>query len=188
MKLCATVIDQSIQLKNFNVSNLCILTVSANDKTPTNVIGWLNRILAEDTQSVMRYRAHYFSTLNHPKEIARIFLIHSNEKLMHVDAIALKIAQLGGTPDFSDENLYMRCHKDFSVNGSLSKMIEENLYAERIAVSAYREIINYFSHRDPATATMLQGILHMDERRVNELVDWLADSKPHLSPAVSCVY
>jgi bacterioferritin len=107
---------------------------------------------------------------------------------VHVDAIALKIAQLGGIPDFSDENLYMRSHKDFSVNGSLSKMIEENLYAERMAVNAYRDIINYLSHRDPATANMLENILHVDERRVNELVDWLANSKPHLSPAVSCVF
>jgi bacterioferritin len=187
MKLGATAAD-SVQFNTFNMSNICKLAVFANSKTPTNVIGWLNRILSEETQCVMRYRAHYFSTLNHPKEISKIFLIHSNEKLTHVDAIALKIAELGGTPDFSDGNLYTRNHKDFSVNGSLSKMIEENLYAERIAVSAYRDIINYLSHRDPVTAAMLEKILRVDERRVTELVDWLADSRPHLTPAVSCVF
>jgi bacterioferritin len=42
---------------------------------------------------------------------------------------------------------------------NLIDMIRENLIAERIAVDHYRELIRYFGDDDPATRTVIEGIL-----------------------------
>jgi bacterioferritin len=52
-------------------------------------------------------------------------------------------------------------------------MIKENLVAERIAVEHYRELIRYFSDRDPTTRHMLVGILAVEEEHANDMHDLL---------------
>ncbi len=160
-------------LNNGYVRSLDYADVSIRGIPPNNLIGWLNRILAEEIRCAMRYRTHYFLTLGHPNEIASVFLIHSNEKLLHVDLIALRITQLGGTPDFSTESPHARAHRNFSINKSLPRLIEENLFAERATISSYQGLLNYLSDRDPETSDMVKSIVHVDARRVIELVDWL---------------
>lgn len=149
--------------------------IHSERRPPYNLIDWLNRILIEESRRAMRFRSHYFLTLGHPQKIAGIFLIHSNEKLLHVHAIALRIVQLGGIPAFSVENLFMRNYPRISVNYVLAKLIEEGLQEERAAINSYRDLINYLSTNDMATSGILNIILKSDERRVEELVIWLGD-------------
>lgn len=164
-----------LQLNNPFMANNGQSNFDPERKPPANLIGWLNRILAEETRRMMRFRSHYFYTIEHPHGISTVFLIHSNEKLLHVDAIALRIVQLNGTPDFSSESLYGDSHKGVGLNGALMTLIEENLQAERVAINAYRDLLKYLADSDLATSRILKSILKSDERRVEELVNWLGE-------------
>ncbi len=144
-------------------------------RPPGHLIDWLNRILMEESQRVIRFRSHYYLTLAHPQKIASIFLIHSNEKLLHIHALALRIVQLGGVPAFSVENIVVRSYPGSSLDYALAKLIEENLQAERRALGSYRDLLHYLSDNDLATSGILDIIMKSDERRVDELVCWLGE-------------
>jgi bacterioferritin len=62
-------------------------------------------------------------------------------------------------------------------------MIRENLIAERIAVDHYRELIRYFGDHDPATRTMIEGILRVEEEHANDMHDLLVahEGRPSLT-------
>jgi bacterioferritin len=52
-------------------------------------------------------------------------------------------------------------------------MIRENLVAERIAIDHYRELIRYFGDNDPATRTMMESILAVEEEHASDMLDLL---------------
>jgi bacterioferritin len=52
-------------------------------------------------------------------------------------------------------------------------MIKENLIAERIAIETYREMVRYFSDKDPTTRVLLERILAQEEEHANDMHDLL---------------
>jgi bacterioferritin len=140
------------------------------------VLYYLNEALATELICVLRYRAHHFTARGiQAKSIAKEFLMHANEELMHVDMIAIRIVQLGGEPDFSPNGLNARSHVEYTAANTLVDMIKENLIAERIAIDSYRDLITYLANDDPTTTRMLKEILAMEESHADELADWLDD-------------
>jgi bacterioferritin len=97
-------------------------------------------------------------------------------------AVAERINQLGGKPDFNPEGLASRAASEYGSAGNLVEMIKENLIAERIAIDHYRELIRYFGDQDPGTCTMLEGILVVEEEHANDMHDLLVahEGKPML--------
>ncbi|PUA26864.1 MAG: hypothetical protein B0W54_20780 [Cellvibrio sp. 79] len=176
MGLYAVTTGQLASPANVFITNTGGLDVYPESPPPGNLIDWLNRILIEEARRVMRFKSHYFLTLGHPQKIASIFLIHSNEKLLHIHTIARRIVQLGGVPAFSVENLFVHSYPRVAINYVFSKLIEENLHAERDAVNSYRNLIHYLSDSDLTTSRILTIILKADEKRVEELVDWLGEN------------
>ena len=96
--------------------------------------------------------------------------------------VAERINQLGGKPNFNPEGLTSRSASQYAEGANLVDMIRENLVAERIAVDHYRELIRYFGNDDPATKTMLQGILAVEEEHASDMHDLLVahEGKPML--------
>lgn len=138
------------------------------------VVRLLNEALATEIVCVLRYKRHYFTAdgLESPA-IAAEFLVHANEESAHADMIAQRIVQLGGEPDFSPSTLLERSHADYDESSDLKAMVRANLVAERIAVEAYRQMINLIGDKDPTTRRMLEGILADEEEHADELKDWL---------------
>jgi bacterioferritin len=89
-------------------------------------------------------------------------------------AVAARINQLGGAPDFNPATLTGRSASEYQVGGDLLEMIRENLIAERIAVDHYRELIRYFGDTDPVTRVMLEKILSVEEEHASDLQDLMA--------------
>ena len=138
------------------------------------VLKMLNEALATELVCVLRYRRHYFMARGiHAKSIAEEFLAHSNEELAHADALASRIVQLGGEPDFAPDGLTSRSHAEYVAGQTLVDMIREDLVAERIAIDSYREAIQYLGDKDPTTAHLLKGILAVEEEHADELADLL---------------
>ncbi len=88
-------------------------------------------------------------------------------------AVAERIDQLGGSPNFNPEGLATRSASQYAEGENLVDMIRENLIAERIAVDHYRELIRYFGDDDPSTRVMLEGILTVEEEHATDMQDLL---------------
>jgi bacterioferritin len=143
----------------------------------------LNEALATEIVCVLRYKRHYFMAQGlHAEPVAREFLEHARQEQSHADAIAKRIAQLGGEPDFSPGGLASRSHSEYVEGETLLDMIREDLVAERVAIETYTEMVRFFGENDPTTRRMLEDILAAEEEHADELADLLRALAPEEKP------
>jgi bacterioferritin len=136
----------------------------------------LNEALATELVCVLRYKKHYYSARGSAGKLAAAeFLEHANEEQEHADRIAARIAQLGGEPDLNPATLLSRSHSEYDAHETLRAMLEADLYAERIAIESYREMIRFFGDRDPTSRRLMEEILATEEEHADDLVDLLHD-------------
>ena len=137
-------------------------------------IAILQSVLATEIVCVLRYTMHAVAATGISSEgVKAEFAQHAKEEQMHMMAVAERINQLGGTPNFNPEGLLTRSASQYAEGGNLIGMIRENYVAERIAIDHYRELIRYFADDDPATRTMLEGILTTEEEHASDMHDLL---------------
>ena len=136
----------------------------------------LNEALATELVCVLRYKRHYYSVRGSAGKVAASeFLEHATEEQAHADRIAERIAQLGGEPDFNPATLLARSHSEYDAHESLRAMLEADLFAERVAIESYREMVRYFGDRDPTSRRMMEEILASEEEHADDLVNLLHD-------------
>jgi bacterioferritin len=143
----------------------------------------LQTVLATEIVCVLRYTQHSIAAVGISSEaIKKEFATHAREEQEHMMAVAERINQLGGKPDFNPDLLTARAASQYAPGENLVDMIRENLIAERIAVDHYRELVRYFGDDDPATRVMLEGILGVEEEHANDMHDLLVahEGKPML--------
>ena len=139
------------------------------------VISLLNGALATELVCVLRYKRHYYTASglqNGP--IKAEFLQHAIEEQGHADLLAERIVQLNGKPDFNPATLIERSHAEYDDSDSIQNMIKANLIAERIAIEAYRQMIETIGETDPTTRHMLVGIMAVEEEHADDMRDLLA--------------
>jgi bacterioferritin len=143
----------------------------------------LQSVLATEIVCVLRYTMHAVTATGISSEgVKGEFAQHAKEEQAHMMAVAERIDQLGGTPNFNPDGLATRSASQYGAGENLVDMIKENLVAERIAVDHYRELIRYFGEDDPATRVMLEGILVVEEEHATDMHDLLVahEGKPSL--------
>jgi bacterioferritin len=134
----------------------------------------LQSVLATEIVCVLRYSMHSVAASGISSESVKAeFATHAKEEHEHMMAVAERINQLGGKPNFNPEGLLTRSASQYAEGANLVDMIKENLIAERIAVAHYQELIRYFGDDDPGTKTMLQGILVVEEEHADDMHDLL---------------
>jgi bacterioferritin len=134
----------------------------------------LQSVLATEIVCVLRYTAHAVAASGISSEgVKSEFAQHAKEEAEHMNAVAERINQLGGKPDFNPTGLATRAASEYGSAENLVAMIKENLIAERIAVDHYRELIRYFGDDDPGTKSMLEWILKVEEEHANDMHDLL---------------
>jgi bacterioferritin len=139
-----------------------------------NTIEILQSVLATEIVCVLRYTMHSIAATGLSSEgVKDEFAQHAKEEQEHMMAVAERINQLGGKPNFNPDGLSTRSASQYVEGANLVDMIKENLVAERIAVDHYRELIRYFADNDPATRIMLEGILVVEEEHANDMHDLL---------------
>lgn len=144
-------------------------------------INILQSVLATELVCWLRYTMNAISATGiNSKSVKDEFNEHAKDERRHAEAVAERINQLGGTPDFNPESLSTRSATQYSETKNLVEMIKENLIAERIAVEHYRELIRFFANKDPATRIMLEVILAKEEEHANDMHDLLVsyEGKP----------
>ena len=134
----------------------------------------LQAVLATEIVCVLRYTAHAVAAVGIDSEAVKDeFMEHAKEEQEHMMAVAERINQLGGTPNFNPSGLETRAASEYGKADKLVEMIKENLIAERIAVEHYRELVRFFADNDPTTRVMLEGILAVEEEHANDMHDLL---------------
>jgi bacterioferritin len=140
------------------------------------VVEVLNTVLATELVCVLRYRRHYFMAEGMQSlPVAAEFLQHANEEQGHADLVAERIVQLQGAPDFDPETLTTRSHAEYQEGKDLPSMIEEDLVAERIAISTYQQIVRWLGEHDPTSRRVMEEILATEEEHAEDLSSLLAD-------------
>jgi len=150
---------------------------------PKKAIAILQTVLATEIVCVLRYTMHAVAAAGISSDsVKEEFDEHAKEEAEHMRAVAERINQLGGRPDFDPKGLETRAASQFGSAENLVEMIRENLIAERIAVDHYRELIRYFGDRDSGTKRMLEWILVKEEEHANDMHDLLVahQGKPML--------
>ncbi len=123
---------------------------------------------------MLRYTMHAVAATGISSEgVKAEFDEHAKDESEHARAVAERINQLGGRPNYDPKGLESRSASQFGKADNLIDMIKENLIAERIAVDHYRELIRYFGHKDPGTRKMIEEILIKEEEHANDMHDLL---------------
>ncbi len=147
------------------------------------VIELLETALATEWVCVLRYRQHEVVAEGiHAEAVAKEFAQHATEELAHALQLAKRIKQLGGHPSLDPSTLQKKSHSEYKESDSLWEMIRENLFAERIAVESYSEMIRYIGEGDPTTRRMLEEILAKEEEHADEMAGLLKAVDPKESP------
>lgn len=143
----------------------------------------LQTALATEAVCVLRYTMHAVAAVGIDSEsVKEEFVEHANDEREHLEKIAERINQLGGTPNLNPDGLHTRSATEYGSAEKLVDMIKENLIAERIACEHYRELIRFFGDKDPTTRVMLEGILAQEEDHANDMHDLLVahEGRPFL--------
>jgi bacterioferritin len=141
---------------------------------PKKTVEILQSVLATEIVCVLRYTMHAVAATGLSSEGPKAeFLEHAKEEQEHMMAVAERITQLGGEPNFDPEGLATRSASQYGGVGNLVEMIKENLIAERIAVEHYSELVRYFGDDDPTTKRMLEWILSVEEEHADDMHDLL---------------
>ncbi|CAN5292234.1 ferritin-like domain-containing protein [soil metagenome] len=139
------------------------------------IIDMLNGALATELLCVLRYKRHYFTASGLANAPAKAeFLQHATEEEGHANSLAERIVQLNGEPDFNPATLSERSHAEYDDSKDVQSMIRANLIAERIAIEAYRQMIEKIGDTDPTTTQMLVGILAVEEEHADDMRDLLS--------------
>ncbi|WP_431900922.1 ferritin-like domain-containing protein [Nonomuraea sp. bgisy101] len=134
------------------------------------VIQVCNEALATEIVCVLRYKRHHYTATGIMAEsVAGEFLEHATEEQEHADRLAARIVQLGGQPDFNPDTLTARSHSQYDSSADLTEMIKEDLVAERIAVAAYTEIVQWLGDKDVTTRRVFEDLLAKEEEHADDL-------------------
>jgi bacterioferritin len=138
------------------------------------ILRLLNVALATEIVCVLRYKRHFYMADGiHAETVKAEFSEHAKEEQAHADALAARIRQLGGEPDFDPTRLLSKSHTEYREGPGLLDMIKEDLIAERIAVESYKEMIGFVGETDPTTRRLLEWILGQEEEHADDLADLL---------------
>lgn len=134
----------------------------------------LNDAIATEIVCVLRYRYHAVMAVGISSDsVKREFEEHARDEEQHMLWLAERVNQLGGTPNLNPEGLATRAATQYVEGADLVAMIKENLVAERIVIEIYRDLIRYFTDKDPTTRVVFERILAQEEDHANDMHDLL---------------
>jgi bacterioferritin len=175
------ILAENIFLKDISVlreSAKIFLSDASHDATAGQdndaSIKLLQTVLAAEIVCIWRYTMMSVSQDGLQNNwIGTEFQEQANDEREHMRLAASRIEQLGGTPNFSPDGLVSRSAACNDGHGNFTKRISENLVAEQSIIEHYRDLIGYFSSRDPETCAMLEDIIRDEEHHSTDMQDIL---------------
>lgn len=166
-------------------------TMEAGPVTPyyslalDDVYKMLNAALASEVVCVLRYRQHYYMTTSiHQEQLQALFKEHWQDEERHLDMIADRIKQLGGVPDLNPTDIGSRAFSSFQTGHTLADLLREDLFAERVVIKIYGDIVKFFGEADPVSRRLFEELLKDEEDHADEIADLLYTVDPVTGKAV----
>ena len=105
------------------------------------------------------------------------FIEHANEEFKHLEWLADRIIELGGTPiiDFDNLSKQAKCKYLAPDNEDTKYLVAQNLSAERCAILRYQEICEKTQGKDYITFNISRKILKEEIEHEQEMEDFIAD-------------
>jgi bacterioferritin len=138
----------------------------------------LNEVVATEVVCYLRYTQHAIAATGIDRaQVAAEFTEHAAEEMQHGLWAAERVSQLGGKPDFNPDTLAERSHTEYVTveEADLTRMLQENLVAERIVITSYQEIARWIGDADPTTRRLMEKILEQEEEHADDLNDLLGN-------------
>ncbi len=116
------------------------------------------------------------------------FLKHANEELSHAQLLSDRIIQLGGTLviDPADWQKHALCKYEAPADEFIVAILEQNLDAERCAISRYQQICEMTGGKDFETFHMSRHILQDELEHEQDIEDFMEDIKTAMEHACKC--
>lgn len=146
----------------------------------SELIHKLNKALADEWLAYYQYWIGAKVAVGVPRaEIIDELLEHATEELDHADKLADRILQLGGTPvlDPKTWSELASCRYAPPKKTDLASILEQNILAERCAITVYHDLIQYTRGKDLITYQMLLKIFKDEVDHEDDLENLLRDVK-----------
>lgn len=98
---------------------------------------------------------------------------HAADELKHAGMLAERIIELGGTPaiDPDEWKKLSTCGYSAPLDPGLDAVLEQNIQAERCAIDAYAQILDYVKGKDMVTANTMRKIMQDEMEHEQDLED-----------------
>jgi bacterioferritin len=152
--------------------------IADDEAARTRLIEVLNDVVASEIVCFLRYSQHAIAATGIDRaQVAAEFREHASQEMNHGMMAAERVSQLGGEPDFDPSTLVSRSHTEYvtTAPADLEQMLKENLFAERIVIAIYQEIIRWIGDSDPTSRRMMETILEEEEEHADDLNDLLGN-------------
>lgn len=121
------------------------------------------------------------------KDVTAEFMEHAEEELKHAQMVCNRIIQLGGTPVIDPDEWKKRalCKYEAPTDDYVETLLQQNLVAERCAISRYQQICEMCREKDYDTFEMSSKILKEELEHEQEIGDYIEDievTKKHMRP------
>lgn len=140
---------------------------SGPDIPGKSIVPTLNKLLTSEFVAIHQYTAHYALLKNMGYEkLAKSILEHLDDERKHADALAYRIAFLGGTPEIAAK-------LDAAVGKTVPAMFTQDLGKEEGAIRSYNDaIVEAVEARDTVTREMLEKICRDEDHHVDEITTY----------------
>jgi bacterioferritin len=121
----------------------------------------LNQAIAREIQVSIQYMWHHVmaSGIN-SSSVKDVFEKTAVTEMKHAEALAERLNYLGGTPTTQPDPI--------KVGGTLEKMLQDDLQAEKEAIKLYKEIIDFArKEEDHTTRRLFESILADEEEHAD---------------------
>jgi len=142
------------------------------------LITLLNNALADEWLAYYQYWVGSKVVKGPTKDAVIAELVqHATEELSHADMIALRIAQLGGTPVLEPKEWYnlTNCGYDAPVDPYVKAVLEQNIKGEQCAIKTYEKLMKMVEGKDPVTYNMILTIITQEVEHEEDLQSLLED-------------
>jgi bacterioferritin len=137
-------------------------------------IALLQTVLSAEIVCVMRYTMISISPDGLKNEwIGAEFQEQANDERRHMQQAAARIAELGGTPDFSAAAAGARMTARGEADPGLAVRLRENLAAEQSVIAHYHDLIAFLAPTDPRSCAMIEEITRDEEDHTSDMEDLL---------------
>lgn len=142
------------------------------------LIDLLNKALADEWLAYYQYWVGSKVVKGPTKDAVIAELVqHATEELSHADMIAIRIAQLGGTPVLEPKEWYSltNCGYDAPTDPFVKEVLIQNIKGERCAIETYNRLLEIVKDKDPITFNMILTIISQEVEHEEDLQSLLED-------------